>query len=265
MVSYSALLQTYKSNTVKKDLNPVWFTNKQRYEIPTKDAVGVRISVYDYDRVGKDDFLGLVDIMLSDLLGSREYVSLKEERELDLQPKSPKDKISGTITILLEYVTDNFFKKKESENVVEREKLVNDVAHAQLLPLDELKRLAAQFQSANKSGGPAIKNAEDLASLLTNLGLWEQLRSANVFGMGEVRESLLELPLLDPHSLTVTALTRIQSVATVATKFDPVLKGKVMQDEEFKKVTAEFLFRHARPPSFPPTCCVPRFCFCFCF
>jgi hypothetical protein len=144
-------------------------------------------------------------------------MDLHEERVLPLQPNTAKDKVSGTVTVKLDYTTDNFLKKQEAMKVQEREKLINDV-HSNLIPLEEVKDLAVKFQAANKAGGNSLRSPEDLAALLTTLGLWEKMRSANVFGMGE-------------------------SVATVATKFDPTLKEKVLQDAEFKKVTAEFLFR----------------------
>jgi hypothetical protein len=166
----------------------VWFTNRQRYELPVKDAIGVRVKVYDHDLIGSNDFLGLYDFKFSDLLAGKSSVDVHEERVVTLQPRKETDKVSGTITVKIDYTTDDFLKMQEKNKLKEREQLVKQVDASNLIPLDEVKDLAAKFQAANTAGGDTMNNPSDLANLLSRLGLWEKLRSCNVFGMGEVRD-----------------------------------------------------------------------------
>jgi hypothetical protein len=96
-----------KTSTMKKTLNPVWsepvkITLLQDHYVSAKiDALHppiLHLKLWDYDRVGKHDAMGKVDIVISDLLEKKSDFTSRSKRYENLPIVPQKEEhVSGTI------------------------------------------------------------------------------------------------------------------------------------------------------------------------
>jgi len=94
-----------KTHVVKKELNPTWNTDinvrLHMYEVEDTSAQHcLEFTVWDKDRLSRNDFLGKVDVPLQQLIPDSK-TACRAERWLPLQPdpRKPKEKVSGQMLL----------------------------------------------------------------------------------------------------------------------------------------------------------------------
>ena len=102
-VSVEVFHQTIKTKRIDKSLNPVW-NETLTFGVPEiHSGMQLIANVWDWDAVGKHDFMGQVIIPLGEFQGGESVMS----GTYKLQPREGRnDKISGQILLKIEYQKD---------------------------------------------------------------------------------------------------------------------------------------------------------------
>jgi Ca2+-binding EF-hand superfamily protein len=112
-------IQDFKTSTIKRTLNPV-FTDRPQllrvdYDSYKAGRCWLRVTVYDWDRAGKDDFQGLIQVDLNNHFGAKWSTSTLQMRQT-FQLTDPEKKITvppkkkhlanpyGTVQVHLDFV-----------------------------------------------------------------------------------------------------------------------------------------------------------------
>jgi Ca2+-binding EF-hand superfamily protein len=162
----------------KATLSPVWFAPSRTFTLPTGNAVGVRVEVYDKDLIGSDEFMGQGVIKFADLKPSSSQVS--SHITLNARP-GKKDKVSGSVSINYTYVTDKYAAEQKELERMQQEKAQELAAGAgeTKLPFDKVKK-AAEYVSQVTKGGDKMTTVEQLEEVLTKLDVLLAFTNMNV-------------------------------------------------------------------------------------
>uniref|UniRef100_A0A7S3DCA9 Ras GTPase-activating protein n=1 Tax=Palpitomonas bilix TaxID=652834 RepID=A0A7S3DCA9_9EUKA len=87
--------QKYNTEVIWKNLSPDW-NAEFTFNVPMKQ-LSLQISVYDFDKIGSHDFLGEVNIPLTQLPEGR------ASHKITLEKRSKKDRVGGVINFTTEY------------------------------------------------------------------------------------------------------------------------------------------------------------------
>ncbi|KAL6059868.1 calcium-dependent phospholipid binding [Balamuthia mandrillaris] len=91
-----------RTHKIKKTLNPEWKASFTFDLTPEQKRKRLRFEVWDWDRIGKDDFMGCHELSLGNLEGRKE-----QEMELELKPRQDGEKdgyIRGKIKIQIRFM-----------------------------------------------------------------------------------------------------------------------------------------------------------------
>jgi len=91
--------ETYKTEIVSRDLNPVW--NEEFYFEVENESQELNVAIWDWNLIGSSEFLGMVAVPLKEVLDG-----ISREQNYKLQPRpGKKDETKGEIRLRIHYVS----------------------------------------------------------------------------------------------------------------------------------------------------------------
>jgi len=94
-----------KTRFIEKTLNPKWPDLNWSFKCDSTQSVN--IEVWDKDPLAKDDFEGLVEFKISNVIHDQSQEFPCVEKTFPLEPKHINNKVSGTITLRMGFVPDH--------------------------------------------------------------------------------------------------------------------------------------------------------------